>query len=296
MNYRLLFLFLVVSVAAVVAAIIRFSVVAGGSKNGVKSSEGSKHCVWWLPVKRQTGFVVILVLLFLAAGPASSSMIVTYSVQAWSDVTAPPCLPNSGDSATCSVATVGAYSNTLTLAPGVPQSAELFPVIVTVPANWVYPAQMGSLLPLVDFTFTDTATGAQSIFQAPVTAEYGLQLPPEPSDFFVFGPANPDDFIELGSGGTAGVEFLQLRIAPAFSSAVAVPLGGTVTFDVTAVFTTPIPASEPGSAALLAASSLALCAASAMKRARSRRSRSFPTTHASATLGVNQSCSPHLRG
>ncbi len=184
---------------------------------------------------------MIPVILMAAAGHASADAInLTYTVQPWTSPFIPTCQPNGPSSPTCSIASVGGYSNTLSLASGVAQTAELFQVIFSVPADGTLKEEQGPLLPVIDLSYTDTTTGTSGTLESQFQIEFSTAGTTN-SLYEMFGP---NDFVLPGG--------LTVEIRPVGTLG-PVSVGGTVTYDAMATFITPIPAPEPATFLLMGA-------------------------------------------
>ena len=225
-----------------------------------------------------------LALFLIAEGSASGNIILSYSVQAWNDPTNATCLLNSGANATCTAGSVDAFSNTLTLVPGAAQTAVLFPLKLTVPANWGFNGQSSDVLPLVNFTFQDTVTGATGSFQSVAKGAYTFFL--NPPGFFVGEDVGPDDFASTGFTPANSPELLTLRIDPFSQSFAPLTVGSTVTVNVNATFTTPTPVPEPPAAGLLTTAVLVLGAGVGKRRQASFNETMAENTFAAAHQSV----------
>src|SRR5579863_10461341 len=126
---------------------------------------------------------------------ARGNVIVTYTVEPWVNPLVPDCTTSTPASASliCATGSVGAYSNTITLAPGVPQTAILFPVIFTEPADGAMLIQSGPLLPTVDLSYTNTVTGQTGDISGQLTAEYLTG-----SETSIYGQVGPDLYTASG--------------------------------------------------------------------------------------------------
>jgi len=201
-----------------------------------------------------------LALLVLGA-TARGDIILSYSVDPWVNPFITDCTISSPGSPTCATGSVGAYSNTITLAPGVPQTAILFPVIFTEPANGAFLVQSGPLLPTVHLSYTNTATGQTGNFSAQLAAEYLTG-----SVSSIYEQLGPDVFTAPG---------LALQIDP-ISTLGPVVAGSAVTYNATGIFQDPLPIPEPSSWTLTVTAA-GLCLALHLRMQGRCRSRLEPT-------------------
>jgi len=175
---------------------------------------------------------LVPICLLAFAGLASADTIsLTYTVEPWISPYIPTCQANSPIDLFCSIASVGSFTNTLSLTTGVSQEAELFPVVFTVPAGGGLAGEQGPLLPLIDFSYTDTTTG----FTASEQVEYKIEYNTAGSNYLYDSQFGINDISLPG---------LVLEIRPVGTLG-PLSIGGTVTYAAMATFVTPPPAPEP---------------------------------------------------
>ena len=192
---------------------------------------------------------IILILFLLPIGSALGSIIVNYSVQPWNS----PPVETPGLSTN-----VGAFSGALTLTTGVPQTAVLYPLTVTLPDD--FRGQFGSLSPVIAFSFMDTVSGQPIAYlKVPVLANYEIF------------PA----YVIVRNHGLGPAEFMLgtfgLRIDMGQRQFLGTPvIGGSATFDVNAAFTM-LPAPEPPTVSFLLVAA-AFCAIQYLRHSNRERS------------------------
>lgn len=205
---------------------------------------------------QSTARVAVLGSILALSGSANASVILNYFVQPYTDTTISTCLPDSAPTLNCAFGSVGAFSSSLNLSPGVPVTTVLFPLTITVPANWAYAGQAAAVLPVVDFRYQDTISGATGTLEGAVRVDYEAlgvgpsacaAISPEECGVYVFQVFGPDHFRDRA---------FSLEINP-FNQFLGSPIeGGTVTLDVNATFTTPQPIPEPATAILILGAAL----------------------------------------
>lgn len=193
------------------------------------------------PWIRRLVFRLLPVILVASAVHASAGTIdLTYTVEPWTSPFISPCQPNGPSSPMCSIASVGGFTNTLSLTSGVSQSAKLFQVIFTVPADGLLKEQQGPLLPVIDLSYTDASTGKTGSLQSQFQIEYNTVGTAN----FLYEMFGVNDFL-LPGGVTVEIRPVG-TLGP-------VSIGETVTYDAMATFVTPIPVPEPATFLLMGA-------------------------------------------